>query len=436
MSQSCANCGARISEGASFCDNCGTPVSEKQPIQEAPTRQEAPARPTVSAPPATSPRETDPREAPARRQGPLGEKTPEPRAPTPPVPPVPPRVPPQRPPAYTPPQREERSRGRLFLVIGAGLVVALVAMGLAAWFLFPYLQGGGEAERLEVPSLEGRTLEEARAIVGEDFELVGDGEPGDIVGGQDPGPGERVTRGSEISVSLSGAVPDVVGMPRDEAEETLSAAGFEVEVEEGGDGPAGEVLEQDPAGGGETGEGSKVAITVGADGAEPGYASVADGALRVEVPPGWENITGGESETGGLSWSSFLGGSVGASITAAPDLEAWGASATTGAYVVASKALAQGYTNEQLVTSGPNDLSDVCTPGTAQDFEEGAFPARVQLWKDCGGNPDLYFYAVAAAPEDRECAVVMQLGGFGVPERDIAQHLIDTFEVDCAALAA
>ena len=170
--------------------------------------------------------------------------------------------------------------------------------------------------------------------------------------------------------------------------------------------------------------------------AGPGYSVVTDGVLSAEFPSDWGTATGADSEAGQSSWSSFLGGDVGASITAAPDLEGWGASVTVGAYVVASKALAESYTNEDLVVSGPNDMSGACTQEDAQDFERGSFQVRVQTWSGCDGEPNLYFYTVAAAPEDRECVVVMKLGGFGEAERRLGQHVIDTFEVDCGALAA
>ena len=170
--------------------------------------------------------------------------------------------------------------------------------------------------------------------------------------------------------------------------------------------------------------------------AGPDYSVVTDGVLSAEFPSDWGTATGADSEAGQSSWSSFLGGDVGASITAAPDLEGWGASVTVGAYVVASKALAESYTNEDLVVSGPNDMSGACTQEDARDFERGSFQVRVQTWSGCDGEPNLYFYTVAAAPEDRECVVVMKLGGFGEAERKLGQNVIDTFEVDCGALPA
>lgn len=170
--------------------------------------------------------------------------------------------------------------------------------------------------------------------------------------------------------------------------------------------------------------------------AGPDYSVVEDGALSAEFPSDWGTATGADSEAGQSSWSSYLGSDVGASITAAPDLEGWGASVTVGSYVVASKALADSYTNEDLVVSGPNDMSGECTQEDARDFEQGSFQGTVQTWSECRGEPNLYFYTVAAAPEDRECVVVMKLGGFGEAERKLGQHVIDTFEVDCGALAA
>lgn len=90
--------------------------------------------------------------------------------------------------------------------------------------------------------------------------------------------------------------------------------------------------------------------------AGPDYSVVKDDVLSAEFPSDWRTATGADSEAGQSSWSSFLGDDVGASITAAPDLAGWGASVTVGSYVAASKALAEGNTNKDLVVSGPNDI--------------------------------------------------------------------------------
>ncbi|ALU39271.1 serine/threonine protein kinase [Kocuria flava] len=85
----------------------------------------------------------------------------------------------------------------------------------------------------------------------------------------DPAGGTRVPSGSEVELVLSTGrvtVPDVVGMPRDEAVAALSADGVglgaEVVVAERSDVPAGQVVEQSVAGGGSAPQGATITLTV------------------------------------------------------------------------------------------------------------------------------------------------------------------------------
>jgi hypothetical protein len=167
----------------------------------------------------------------------------------------------------------------------------------------------------------------------------------------------------------------------------------------------------------------------------PGYQLVKDdsGNLRVEVPSGWEVTTGEDSEEGpGSNWSSFGGESVGSSITASPDLYAWhNTPGTPGIYIVASKGLAQRYTNDELVASGPNDFSEGCEPGPLQDFDRSTYSGKMQTWNCDQGT----FLTLAAAPESRECVVIVQIGMYSEADRESAQHILNTFEADCRKIA-
>jgi beta-lactam-binding protein with PASTA domain/tRNA A-37 threonylcarbamoyl transferase component Bud32 len=88
---------------------------------------------------------------------------------------------------------------------------------------------------------------------------------------QDPGPGEEAPRGSTVTLTVSTGpatvtVPDVVQQGREQAEETLRDAGFEVNVQtQPVTDPTQEnvVLDQDPDGGSEATSGSTVTIVVG-----------------------------------------------------------------------------------------------------------------------------------------------------------------------------
>jgi hypothetical protein len=169
---------------------------------------------------------------------------------------------------------------------------------------------------------------------------------------------------------------------------------------------------------------------------DPAYKTVTDdtGALSVEVPSGWEVITGEESEAGS-SWSSFGDENVNSSITASTDLDAWqNTSGVPGVYLVASRELAQRYTDDELVVSGPNDFSASCERGSRQNFDRHPYSGRMQAWKNCAGNGEANLVTLAAAPEGRECVVVLQIGMYGEADVEAGQHILDTFEVNCGLL--
>src|SRR5918995_4954922 len=81
----------------------------------------------------------------------------------------------------------------------------------------------------------------------------------------------------------------------------------------------------------------------------PGYNLIQtpDKSLSVEVPPSWGVETGedSEKEAGANTWSYHAGEYLTSSITTAPNLDAWYSTGTTGVYIVASKLLAQEYTD-------------------------------------------------------------------------------------------
>lgn len=314
----------------------------------------------------------------------VSQKVPTRRVPAASPPPPPPAFPAaQRPPVSGPPV-SRRNRRSLLPILG-GLLVLLVGVGIAAWMLL-------------APS----------------------------------GP-------------VTVAIPDVVGKPQEEAEEVLGSGGFEVRslTRESAEEEAGRVVAQSPSGG-RAEEGSAVEITVGAGAAseEPadGYAQVTDGtgALGMEVPAEWEVVTGADSEGGGTnSWSSVAGESIESSITAAPDLNAWQYTpGAAGAYVVASRTLAQNYTDDELLAFPSFDFSGGCQSGAVEDFDQAPFSGKTRAWTNCSGNAEFTVYNVAAASEGRECVVVAQIAAIGEADREVAQHIRDTFQVDCGGIAS
>ena len=164
------------------------------------------------------------------------------------------------------------------------------------------------------------------------------------------------------------------------------------------------------------------------------------GELSVEVPSEWkEHITGGSEPEGekGRTWSSFLGEHAGPSIAAINDLDSWrtGARPHKGAYLVASSKLAQEHTDDELVASGPNDYSASCEVGARRGFDRPPYSGVMQEWNNCGGESDHTALTLAAAPEDRECVVLLQIGGYLQGDEVDVQHLLDTFEADCGSIS-
>jgi serine/threonine-protein kinase len=127
----------------------------------------------------------------------------------------------------------------------------------------PDVVGAGEADARS--RLEGAGL---RAEVSEEEST--DEDPGTVLR-QDPGPAQKVAKGSAVKLVVAKAppdvdVPDVVDQERDAAQSTLEDAGFEVRVREETvetPGEDGKVIRQDPDGGEQRRKGTRVTIVVG-----------------------------------------------------------------------------------------------------------------------------------------------------------------------------
>ena len=120
-------------------------------------------------------------------------------------------------------------------------LLGLLILAALAWagsnFLQPAQQ---EAPRIAVPDLVGMTRDEAENEVGDDFEIevqdeVENEKPVDTILSQRPESG-RAEEGSTISVVVVGTrvadVPDVVGKDPGAAEQALGDAGFEVSTQQ------------------------------------------------------------------------------------------------------------------------------------------------------------------------------------------------------------
>src|SRR5215217_1709095 len=176
-----------------------------------------------------------------------------------------------------------------------------------------------------------------------------------------------------------------------------------------------------------------------ASGPAPGYNLIEtpDGSLSAEVPQSWGVETGedSEKEAGPNTWSYHAERYLTSSITTAPSLEAWYSGGTSGAYFVASRTLAQ-YSDYELTHSFFNaSKAELCADaGSYNDYDRGSYSGKLQTWYDCGVD-GATTYSLAAAPEGRECVVVLGARISDEANREAIEHLVGTFEVDCGLVS-
>lgn len=163
------------------------------------------------------------------------------------------------------PKAKRRMRTRYKVLIGA--IVLLIAAFIALLYNTP--------ATVTVPDVTGETVEIAREkietaglVVGEIVEDASSDVEEGRVSRTNPAANSSKREGSKVDIYVSTTelvtVPDVVGKTQDEAEEALTAAGFEVKVkEEYSDSiQEGLVIETDPKANSSKAKGSTVTITV------------------------------------------------------------------------------------------------------------------------------------------------------------------------------
>ena len=124
-----------------------------------------------------------------------------------------------------------------------------------------------------IPSVVGQTVEDAVAeltragLNAQVVEVNSDKDVGTVTG-QSPASGITVVEGTQVRINVSQgpkpvSVPNVVGLPYDQAASELQRAGFNVSrIDEDSDQAAGIVTRQTPSGGSEGSKGSTVTVTV------------------------------------------------------------------------------------------------------------------------------------------------------------------------------
>jgi eukaryotic-like serine/threonine-protein kinase len=163
-----------------------------------------------------------------------------------------------------------RRRAGWYIALGLAVVAALSLLGFAAYALF-----GADQNKVVVPDLRGKTIEEATTELEAKGLTVGDTplqpseEPKDTVLAQNPPPDTELEQGGAVDLTLSSGpeqvvVPPLVGLSQSDALAALRDRGLILGklVQRASDQPAGQVIDSRPPEGTEVDAGSSVVLVV------------------------------------------------------------------------------------------------------------------------------------------------------------------------------
>ena len=156
------------------------------------------------------------------------------------------------------------------------LIAGIAAGALVLLLIILFATGAFGGKEIETPTFEGMTLVEAQEAaaeydlkIREGEEVISEEVDKGLIVSQDPEPGETIKTGSTVTVNISkglgdGSVPDLTGKMKDEVEDYLKAAGFELGdiSEQASEKPEGMVINQSPKAGKSVEKGSKIDIVI------------------------------------------------------------------------------------------------------------------------------------------------------------------------------
>lgn len=173
----------------------------------------------------------------------------------------------------------------------------------------------------------------------------------------------------------------------------------------------------DPNGGGNQGN---------TGGTTAGYVDVSDayGSIAVEIPEAW-------SDTDGSEW---VDGNdvIGASISAAPDLDAYSRTwDAPGMFFGVSDDLARLGGHVQILDAIRPDYLGECKLDSRSDYNDGYYRGKADLFKNCGGPGGSQTLVLSAVPTDNSQAftILLIVQMVNPEDEDIAIHALDTFRV-------
>jgi len=157
------------------------------------------------------------------------------------------------------------------------------------------------------------------------------------------------------------------------------------------------------------------------------YVQVSDdfGAIVMEIPASWIDVNG-------TPWSDDAGETLGASISAAPDLDSFfGTWDTPGVFFAASDDLAQWGGYIQLLDFYRPDFAAVCELDGRYDYDDGYYRGKYDYFVKCGGSGGADFLILTAVPIDTsvKLLILVEVQILSVADVDALDRILATFDV-------
>jgi serine protease Do len=157
-----------------------------------------------------------------------------------------------------------------------------------------------------------------------------------------------------------------------------------------------------------------------------GYVDVADAysSIAVEIPEAWADTDGSEWMDGNDV--------IGASISAAPDLDAYNRTwDAPGMFFGVSDDLALLGGHVQILDAVRPDYLGDCKLDSRSDYNDGYYRGKADLFYNCGGPGGSQTLVLSAVPTDNSQAftILLIVQMVNPEDEDIAIHALDTFRV-------
>jgi len=143
-----------------------------------------------------------------------------------------------------------------------------------------------------------------------------------------------------------------------------------------------------------------------------------DGILVMEIPTTWTDIDDGLYEDD--KW-------VANGIFAAPDLDAYYNGWDTPGVAFAASTTLAGPSPDELLDK--DDFSDGCVYDGREDYDDGVYQGRYDLWTNCGGTATV-FINLEAYPADRSFLVNVQVQVVDEADLEALDHILGTFDTN------